>query len=84
MTVHLASFIAVALSIIAISVTLVGVPLIFSKIANIRSSLQMDMNNFNLAFDDAWKEIQLVRHKIGVPHVSNRVIRQAGACRKLH
>lgn len=83
MSVHLASFIAVALSIVALGVTLVGVPLIYSKIANIRSSLRAEMDNFNVAFDDAWKEIQLARHKTGAPHNSNRVARQVGECRKL-
>ncbi len=82
MSVHLASFIAVALSIVALGITLVGVPLLYSKIANIRSSLRADMENFNVAFDDAWKEIQVARHKAGVPHSASRVARQADGCRK--
>ena len=64
MSTQAAGLVATSFSIFAMGTVLVYVPVLWQKMADIQSKLKMDMGEFNVLADDAWKEIMLARQKI--------------------
>lgn len=79
MTTKVAGGVAIAFSIGALLCVFMFIPLLWQKMSAIQSKLQMEMDEFNVIAEDAWKEIMVIRHE----KPKTRAARQAsGTCRK--
>lgn len=73
MTARIAAYLSVGFSIGALVICMVSVPMIYSKIMSINEELKADMDEFNMIYEETWKEIKISR-QINVP---KRIARQA-------
>lgn len=78
MSTKVAGIIAIGFSICALLGIFMFIPMLWQKMSAIQTKLQMQMDEFNVVADDAWKEIMFVRSEQPKP----RKARQAGLCRK--
>lgn len=61
MTVRIAAYLSVGFSIGALVICMISVPMIYSKILSINQELKADMDEFNLIYEETWKEIKISR-----------------------
>lgn len=80
MSTKAAGVVAIIFSVCSLLGVMMFIPILWQKMSTIQSKLRMDMDEFNVMTEDAWKEIMVVRHD----KPKARPARQAtGICRKI-